>query len=293
MAANHGVLIAAGIMGEYAMQGLDCDADQAHVEGVVTNCQNPITNHIHIIPGRSSGPRAVISSNDDNIRILDCITNKFTARQHFGWAVNCSATSPCGRLRVVVGDDLDAVITNAETGEIEHRLPGHHDFGFACAWADDHRHIATANQDMQIRIYDARYLKRAVAEIASEMGGARSLHFSPVGSGKRVLVAAEPADIVSIIDARDFQSKQQFDFFGEIAGAAFDPDGNKLYVANSDKHFGGIFEYERTGYGRKYNTEGGEPTDWIDDQRLDSDPRILRPSNHRSRRILQSHHQFI
>ena len=49
--------------------------------------------------------------------------------------------------------------------------------------------------------------------IAAEMAGVRKLKFSPLGSGKRVLVAAEPADFVSIIDAATFSSKQTLSFF--------------------------------------------------------------------------------
>jgi DNA-binding beta-propeller fold protein YncE len=63
---------------------------------------------------------------------------------------------------------------------------------------------------------------------------------------------AEPADIISVVDAESFQSKQRFDVFGEIGGISFTPDGSEFFVANTDRRFGGIMEYERIGHGEKY-----------------------------------------
>jgi hypothetical protein len=77
------------------------------------------------------------------------------------------------------------------------------------------------------------------------MAGVRKLKFSPIGSGKRVLIAAEPADFVNVIDAQTFSSKQALSFFGEIGGVDFTNDGQDLIVANCDNMRGGIMEFER------------------------------------------------
>ncbi|TVY52161.1 putative WD repeat-containing protein [Lachnellula cervina] len=252
LAAGHDILIAGGFCGEYALVNLRSHKDTKHTEGLLTDEMNSITNHVQIHLSRSSSlPVAAFSSNDMGFRILDVNTNQFIAEHKYDHAINCSAISPDQRLRVLVGDTRQVMICNSETGEVLQSLDGHRDYGFACDWADDGWTVATGNQDMQIKIWDARKwtsssgAAQAVATISAEMGGARKLQFSPVGSGKRVLVAAEPADFVSVIDAQTFTSKQTLSFFGEIGGVDFTNDGQDLIVANCDSMRGGIMQYER------------------------------------------------
>lgn len=252
MTSAHDVLIAGGFSGEYAMINLGADKHTRHTEGMITDHQNSISNHvqIHLSPS-SSLPQATFASNDQGVRILDINTNKFIAEHKYDHAINCTAISPDQRLRVLVGDDKNVKICNAETGEILQDLEGHRDFGFACDWADDGWAVATGNQDMQVKIWDARKWTnssghaRPVATISAEMAGVRKLKFSPLGSGKRVLAAAEPADIVSLIDGELFASKQTLSFFGEIGGIDFTNEGRDLIVANCDSMRGGIMEFER------------------------------------------------
>lgn len=253
IAAAHNVLIAGGFYGEYGMTALDRPSHLKHTEGLVTEDQNSITNHIEINLSRHSGlPIAAFASNDNGLRILDCTTNQFISQQRgFGFPINCTAISPDRRLRVIVGDSENVTITNAETGDVLEELEGHRDHGFACAWADDGWHVATGNQDKQIKIWDARKWRKngrsnPIATLPTELAGARSLKFSPIGSGPRVLVAAEPADIVSVIDASLYKEKQTLDFFGEIGGIAFEPEGQTLFVGNCDSFRGGVLAYERT-----------------------------------------------
>ncbi len=302
LAAGHGVLIAGGFGGEYAMKSLSSDFDSKHMEGLVTDHDNGITNHIHTIFDRVSGvPQAIFASNDCCIRTLDCSTNTFIKEHKHHWAVNCTATSPDGRLRVVVGDTRHAYICNADTGRPMVKLRNHRDFGFACAWADDGIHVATGNQDATVQIWDARMWSHPLQIIASEIAGVRSLRFSPVGGGKRVLLMAEPADIISVVDAESFESKQRFDVFGEIGGISFTPDGSEFFVANTDRKFGGIMEYERIGYGEQYGMrylrqreieDAGDDYydekgfEWVADEDLDGDNRVEITETHRSRRGL-------
>ncbi len=302
LAAGHGVLIAGGFGGEYAMKSLSADFDSKHTEGVVTEHDNGITNHVQTVSNRRSGlPQAIFASNDRYIRTLDCNTNTFVDEHKYRWAVNCTATSPDGRLRVVVGDHKHGFICNADTGHPILRLRNHQDYGFACAWADDGIHVATGNQDATVQIWDARMWGRPLQIIASEIAGVRSLRFSPVGGGRRVLLMAEPADIISVVDAESFQSKQRFDVFGEIAGVSFTPDGSEFFVANTDKMFGGLMAYERIGHGEKYGMRylrqreiedaGDEYYDekafeWVADRDLDDDDRVETTSAQRGRRGL-------
>lgn len=252
LTAGHDILVAGGFSGEYGLTNLRSQEQDRHAEGVITDHQNSITNHIQVHLNRtSSSPLAAFASNDSGLRILDIATNTFISDQKFDYAINCSAISPDQRLRVMVGDSRKVLICNSETGEILQKLDGHRDFGFACDWADDGWTVATGNQDMQIKIWDARKWTNShgeaqpVTTIAAEMAGVRKLKFSPLGSGKRVLVAAEPADFINVIDAETFNSKQTLSFFGEIGGLDFINNGQNLVVANCDSVRGGIMEFER------------------------------------------------
>ncbi|KAI9809121.1 MAG: hypothetical protein M1825_002410 [Sarcosagium campestre] len=314
MTTAHDVLIAGGFQGEYAMTNLQSSVEDGQIEGLVTPDENGITNHVHIHLSRSSSlPSAVFCSNDQQIRVLDCATNKFVGAHKFDMAVNCAATSPDARLRVVVGDTKDVTIIEAASGRHLESLSGHRDYGFACAWADDGFQVATGNQDKQVRIYDARSWRRPLKVIAAEMGGVRSLRFSPVGGGRRSLLMAEPADLVSVVDTTTFESKQQLDHFGDTAGVDFTPDGSGIYVGIADFKFGGMMEYERIGRGvrsRKatparaddplehgvdccrYDDEDDnqhdERDDWLHEDALDFDPRVKRNAAHRNQRRFTS-----
>lgn len=258
IASRHDILIAGGFNGEYSMINLNSSKTSSPVQGVITDHLNSITNHISLSLSRSSGlPQAAFASNDNGIRVLDCTTNTFQASHTYSFPVNCTAISPDSRLRVVVGDTKMVHICDAESGNILQELEGHNDFGFACAWADNGWHVATGNQDMTVKIWDARMwtdrygAAKPLRTIGSELAGVRSLQFSPLGSGKRILLACEAADILDVIDGESYESKQVLDFFGEIGGACFTPDGQDIFVANCDGIRGGIIEFERTGEGAR------------------------------------------
>ena len=85
------------------------------------------------------------------------------------------------------------------------------------------------------------------------------MRFSPAGGGKQVLVLAESADFIHVLDGNSFDRKQTFDFFGEIGGLSFVPDGSKFFVANSDPGYGGLMEFERADYGGVFGTRSRQP----------------------------------
>ncbi|KAL2072608.1 hypothetical protein VTL71DRAFT_11951 [Oculimacula yallundae] len=306
LSIGHDFLVAGGFNGEYALTNLRSQKTSLHTEGLVTENANSITNHIevHTTPN-SSAPMVAFASNDSFLRILDIGTDTFIGSHKYDHAINCSSISPDKRLRCLVGDSRQVLICHAETGEILQSLEGHRDYGFACDWADDGWTVATGNQDMQVKIWDARKwtnssgIAQCVATIAAEIAGVRSLKFSPLGSGKRVLLAAEPADTISVIDGETFTSKQTLSFFGEIGGMDFTNDGQDLFVANCDDTRGGLMQYERCGLAshglysledynprrKSRNRRRGEGYDW---KRTDEDlvrhPGVRGTEEHRHRR---------
>lgn len=278
IAAGHGALVSGGFNGEYCTVNIDSEySDDGSgassslsdkKSGTLTNLGSGISNHIQIHSARrSGGPLAAFASNDSHVRVMDLGTQEIVSDDHFQFAVNCTAVSPDKRLRVVVGDSSEAYIVTAErernmmdvdgassAPHVVQKLGGHADYGFACAWADDGYTIATGNQDRAIKIWDARKTSTAsgiwtpVVTLRTTMAGARSLHFSPAGSGKRVLVAAEEADILHIIDAQTFDKRQEFDVFGELAGLGFSESGQDLFALCTDPLRGGLLHFERKGF---------------------------------------------
>jgi len=262
MAAAHGVLIGGCFNGEYILRHPNSNEPESvgcH-DGVITTNISGITNHVQIHEARgASVPLAAFASNDMYFRVLDIATETWLSREKFAFPLNCTALSPDHRLRVMVGDDLNVLITAADSTlsggrpEILQSLSGHRDFGFACDWADDGWTVATAFQDKSIKIWDARRwtdssgTSTPVCTLRAEMAGVRSLRFSPIGSGKRVLAAAEEADFINIIDAQTFRSKQTVDIFGEIGGISFVNGGQDLEVLCCDHTRGGLLQLERCG----------------------------------------------
>ncbi|RGP75474.1 hypothetical protein FLONG3_5727 [Fusarium longipes] len=254
--ANHGAMFAGTFNGEYYLKSLDSNDKKDYSEGTITEHLGGITNHVQIYrPRQSSGPIAAISSNDHGFRLMDLNTQRFVMQSRYRFPLNCSRISPDGRLRVMVGDDFKVLITDAITGEIQQELSGHRDYGFSCDWSDDGWTVATGFQDKGVKIWDARRwcdsrgVSTPLCTIRSEMAGVRNLRFSPVGSGERVLVAAEEADYINIINAQTFGKKQTVDIFGEIGGVAFTNDGQDLNVLVSDRDRGGLLQLERSGLG--------------------------------------------
>lgn len=245
LTSGHEIVVAGGFEGQYALINTRARRGTKQTEGMITEHPHDITNHAQVHLSRSSSPLVTFASNDSGIRTLDVTTNKFISDHLYDHAMNCTAVSPDQRLRVLVGDTRKVTICDSDTGQILKELDGHLDYGFACDWSENGWTVATGNQDMQVKIWDARKWGSPVKSIAAEMAGVRKLKFSPLGSGRPVLVAAEPADYVNIINAETWDSKHTLSFFGEIGGFDFTNDGQDLIVANCDALRGGIMEFER------------------------------------------------
>ncbi|KAJ2898808.1 WD domain-containing protein [Zalerion maritima] len=255
LSAKNGALVVGGFNGDYYVKSLDSiqEKEPGHHEGQLTVNTSGITNHVQLWRDRrSDAPLASFASNDLGFRTLDIATDKLVSQTVYDFPINCSAISPDRRLRVMVGDHNDVVICNSETNEVLQKLRSHRDFGFACDWSENGWSVATGFQDMMVKIWDARKWTGSngdaapVTTIKTNMSGARSLRFSPLGSGKPTLIAAEEADYLNIIDAETYGRRQVLDLFGEIGGVDFANDGRDLMVLCSDPHRGGLMRLERT-----------------------------------------------
>lgn len=254
--SNCGILMGGTFSGAYCLKSLGAWDKKEFSEGQISNVSAGITNHIRVhTPRGSGGPVASISSNDNSFRVMDLTTEKITSHVRYPYALNCSAVSPDRRLRVIVGDSFNVLITDADTGEVLQELSGHRDYSFACDWSDDGWTVATGCQDKGIKIWDARKWRNSsgvstpLSTLRAEMAGVRNLRFSPIGTGRKVLVAAEEADFINIIDAQTFDYKQTIDVFGEIGGVDFNDDAQTLNVLCCDPHRGGLLQFDRCGRG--------------------------------------------
>lgn len=255
IAAKHDILIAGSMSGTYAMRRLSRPPNEPFVTGSILTASptsilsqlDSSTNHVDVITCRHSNrPQAIVSSNDRHVRILDCGRNTWTAGHPYPTAINCSATSSDHRLRLLVLDDCQPLLVDAETGQTLTSLSGHVDHGFACAWSQSDRYAATGHQDGIVQIWDSRNFRQSLARIPCEQAGARSMTFAPASAGgPEVLCFAESADFVHLIDPARLQHMQTLEFFGEIGGISVTPDGNSLWIANDDQGFGGLMEFHR------------------------------------------------
>ncbi|KJY01052.1 hypothetical protein TI39_contig305g00009 [Zymoseptoria brevis] len=240
------VLFAGGFEGEFAMLDLSAERNGAHAEGMVTHAYNGLVTHIHNYTDRTSGGlRAAFCSNDSKVRLMDVRRLQFTDTFSYSTAINCSATSADGRLRALVGDSCETIITDAEKGIPLVTLREHTDHGFACAWSQDGRNVATAAQDGKVVVWDTRNWSQPSRVLDTAMSCARSLNFTDNGA----LVVAENDDVVRVYDGGSFAMWQEIRFFGSIAGVALIDGGAEMVVANVDKTVGGLLSFERNNEG--------------------------------------------
>lgn len=241
---ENGVLLAGGFYGEYAL--LNTNNGSKYTQGFVTHAYNGLVTHIHGYQDRRSGLlQAAFCSNDRKVRLMDVGSMTFTATHKYDYAINCAATSPDGRLRVLVGDSSETLITDAERGQAVVTLDKQTDHGFACAWSQDGRYVATGTQDGNTVVWDARNWSSPLRHLPSALSCARSLNFTDTGA----LVVAENEDVVRVYDQGNFKVCQELRFFGSIAGVALMDGGAEIAIANADKTVGGLLTFERSSRG--------------------------------------------
>lgn len=94
-------------------------------------------------------------------------------------------------------------------------------------------------------VYDARNWKEPLARLETELGCARSLHFTQTSSGGQQLVVGEADDYLVLYDTLTLEKVQVLDFFGAVTGVACLDGSGELVVGNGDVDVGGLMVYER------------------------------------------------
>ena len=147
----------------------------------------------------------------------------------------------------VAGDAPGVFLVDVQSGRAPIELQGHLDYTFALAWHPAGNLLASGNQDCTTRLWDVRRPGASLAVLPASMGSVRSCRFSPDGA---CLAFSEPADFVHVYDvAGGLCTHQEIDFFGEIAGIAFTPGAEALYVAIPDREYMSALCYARAAPG--------------------------------------------
>lgn len=237
MIANDDLIIAGGFYGEVVAMNLH-NGTIIHNKRI-TYDDNAITNAIDIFDNT-----IMASNNDCFVRCFDMHTFQPKSSFSFGKPVNHATRQPGGKMVAVAGDDHPILVIDGDSGERISQLRGHGHYSFATAWHPNGRMFATGSQDHTCRVWDVRNMSQSLTVLGAHMGAVRSLRFSSCG---RFMVMAEPRDYVHIFDINggEFDTCQEIDLFGEIAGIALTPNAEGLYVAVSDRMYSSLIEYER------------------------------------------------
>ncbi|TYJ35526.1 hypothetical protein E1A91_A05G243000v1 [Gossypium mustelinum] len=245
MVVKENLMVAGGFQGELICKYLN-QSGAAFCTKLTTD-DNAITNAVDVYNNPSGAMRVMAANNDAKIRIFDAETFVSINRYSFNWSVNNTSVSPDGKLLAVLGDSVECLIVDAQSGKITNSLKGHLDYSFASAWHPDGHILATGNQDTSCRLWDIRNLSKSLAILKGRMGAIRGVKFTSDG---RFLAIAEPADFVHIFDTKlGYVNCQEIDIFGEIAGISFSPDTEALFVGVADRTYGSLLAYNR----RRYN----------------------------------------
>lgn len=146
-----------------------------------------------------------------------------------------SGSSVCRTQLALVADDKAAHLYDLASGKRTDCLHGHLDWGFAAAWHPGGNLLATGNQDCTTRLWDTRQTRESIAVLPASVGAVRSCRFSSDG---KFLAVAEPIDFVHVYDVEGgLCAHQTIDFFGEISGISFTPEGEALMVGVPDQDY--------------------------------------------------------
>jgi hypothetical protein len=202
---------------------------------------NSITNHV-VVAEKSS---IIVANNDSHVSELSLEDGgRLVSKHKWTTAVNHVSVSPNGKLLCLSGDQCAIGLMDRRSGQIALNLEGHLDFSFCSSWQGDYT-LATSGQDGVCRVWDIRQSgANSLACMGSLLGAVRSCKFSPDG---QYLAISEPADFVHVYDVTSgLKEVELLDFFGNIGGIAFTPDGSKLSVSLADTMFGCLVDFQIT-----------------------------------------------
>ncbi|PIA48101.1 hypothetical protein AQUCO_01400588v1 [Aquilegia coerulea] len=241
MAVKDNLLVAGGFHGELICKYLNRPGVAFCTK--ITDGENAITNAVDLYQASNGLTRLMTANNDSAVRVFDTENFACISQFTFPWSVNNTSVSPDGKLFAVLGDNVNCLISDAQSGKVIGNLKGHLDYSFASAWHPDGRILATGNQDTTCRLWDVRNTSQSLAVLKGRMGAIRAIKFSSDG---RFMAMAEPADFVHIYDTQaDYNQDQEIDLFGEIAGISFSPDTEAFFVAVADRTYGSLLEFNR------------------------------------------------
>ncbi|CAL1390402.1 unnamed protein product [Linum trigynum] len=246
MVVKDNIMVAGGFQGELICKYLDHPGAAFCTK--LTTHENAITNAVDIYCNPSGSMRIMAANNDAQIRVFDAECFACLSQFGFDWSVNSTSVSPDGKLVAVLGDSVDCLIADVQSGKVAANLEGHVDYSFSSAWHPDGRILATGNQDTTCRLWDIRNPSRSLAVLKGNMGAIRGLKFTSEG---QFLGMQEAADFVHVFDVESGYVKcQEIDLFGEIAGISFSPDSESLFVGIADRTYGSLLEFNRKHYNR-------------------------------------------
>lgn len=239
MIAKEDLVIAGGFYGEMVAKNIRTGAIIHNKR--ITYDENAITNAIDIFD------QSIMTSNNDCfVRCFDMETFQRKNEFRFATPVNHATRQPDGKIVIVAGDEHAVQVIDGDSGKRVTQLHGHAHFSFATGWHPNGRMFATGSQDRTCRVWDVRNMSQNISVLGARMGAVRSLRFSSCG---RFMAMAEPRDFVHVFDVNcgRFDTCQEIDLFGEIAGIALTPGSEGLYIAVSDRLYSCLLEYERRG----------------------------------------------
>ncbi|CAO2831446.1 unnamed protein product [Amaranthus hypochondriacus] len=241
LAVKDKLMVAGGFQGELVCKRLDKPGVSFCAR--TTYDDNAITNAVEIFNSVSGCYHFMVSNNDSGIREFDMERFQLLKNFCFPWPVNHTSISPDRKLIAVVGDHVDGLLVDSQSGKVVSSVEGHRDFSFATAWHPNGRVFATGNQDKTCRVWDVRKLSESVAVLKGNLGATRSIRFSSDG---KFMVAAEPADFVHVYSTQDnYEKRQEIDFFGEVSGVSLSPDDECLYIGIWDRTYASLLQYNR------------------------------------------------
>lgn len=209
-----------------------------------------ITNSVEFVRFRGEVELMVGSNNkavafyDPNV--LSVAKREFKTPEN----VNKVALSPDQKLIAFVSDEhMGRIISSEEMQEV-YTLVGHSDFGFGLDWNPVKPYqLVTGNQDRTWRIWDIRMASngevKPMVTMFGRMAPVLSTHYSADGE---LILCAEAADFVHVVEAQLFEQEQEIDLFGEITGVALSRESTRassLYIGIQDSHYTSLYELRR------------------------------------------------